>query len=148
MRAPVLALLAAGLMIGAKAPADDAAKKDQERLQGKWIMESLEIDGQVTPPDKLKDTTLVIKGDRYIIRTGSQSHEASFKLDPGQDPKAIDLTFLDGPNKDKVGKGIYQFEGDTFKLCRAFEGGRDRPTQFGTWPNTGVYLVVWKRQSP
>jgi uncharacterized protein (TIGR03067 family) len=136
-------LTATGLLL---AP-DDAAKKDREQLQGTWTMEALEVEGQVVPADKLLGTTLLIKGDKYIIQVKDQRYETSFTLDATRKPKTIDMIFLDGPNKDKLARGIYSVEGDVFKMCRTREPDRDRPTEFGTWPNTGVFLVTWKRQS-
>ena len=26
--------------------------------------------------------------------------------------------------------------------------GEDRPTQMGTWPNTNLFVVTWKRKKP
>jgi len=37
-------------------------------------------------------------------------------------------------------------QGDTLKVCRGLRPEQERPTQFGTWPNTNLFLVTWKRQ--
>lgn len=124
----------------------DQAKKDRERLQGAWVMAALEVDGKLVPADKLKDTTLLIKGNKYITRVKDRQFETTFTLDPGKSPRAIDMVFTDGANKGQVLKGIYSVEGDTLKVCRGLQPKQDRPTQFGTWPNTGLFLVTWKRQ--
>lgn len=145
MRATVLAVLAACLPLAADGTKDDA-KKELERLQGTWTMAALEIDGQPVPADKLRGTTLEIKGHKYIVTVKGEKHAMALALDPSQKPKAIDMTAADGPNKDKVHRGIYELEGDTLKLCRAREPDGERPTEFGTWPDTGVFLVTWKRE--
>jgi uncharacterized protein (TIGR03067 family) len=137
---PAVLLLAAG-------PADEA-KKDLEKLQGEWVMAALEVDGQPVPEEKLQGTTLTIKGDRYVVAVKDAKHEVTIKLDPAQKPKAIDMAFPDGANLPKIGKGIYKLEGDTFVLCRSQSTDGDRPTEFGTWPNTGYFLVTWKRKGP
>ncbi len=145
MRRRALLILTAALLAAADKPPDDV-KKDLEKMQGTWVMTVLEIDGKLVPEEKLKDTTLVIKGDKYTTTVKGKSHEATFTLDPAKKPKAIDMTMADGPNKDKVHRGIYELDGDTLRLCRGQQPDRERPAEFGTWPDSGVFLVVWKRQ--
>ena len=110
-------------------------------------MIGLEVDGKPIPEDKLESSTLTIKGDKYSIKVKDDTYQCTIKLDPTKDPKQIDMTFLDGPNKDKTGKGIYVLEKDTFKICRALDPGKDRPQNLGTWPDTGVFMVTWKRKA-
>ncbi len=128
-------------------PADDG-KKDLEKLQGEWVMAALEIDGKAVPEAKLRDTTLTIKDGKYIVTVKDNKHEVTFTLDPSQKPKAIDMSFPDGTNAPKVAKGIYKIDGDTFVLVRAQMPEQARPTEFGTWPNTGCFMVTWKRKAP
>ena len=144
MRRQVLLALGACLLAGA-GPADDEVKKELKKLQGEWVMAGLEIDGRPVPEDKIKGTTLLIKGDKYTVTVKGKSHETTFTIDPGRKPKAIDMFFPDGPNAPKLSKGIYALEGDTLKLCRAQAPGQPRPKEFATWPDTGVFLVTWKR---
>ena len=61
---------------------------------------------------------------------------------------AIDMAFPNGTCLPKIGKGIYKIDGDTFVLCRSQSTDGERPTEFGTWPNTGYFLVTWKRKTP
>jgi uncharacterized protein (TIGR03067 family) len=134
------------LLVAAK-PADDA-KKDLEKLQGEWIMTELEIDGKPVPGDKIEGTTLTIKGDKYIVSVKDKKHEVTITLDPSKDPKAIDMAFTDGTDAPKVGKGIYKLDSDTLILVRAQATDSERPTSFGTWPNSGCFMVTWKRKTP
>jgi uncharacterized protein (TIGR03067 family) len=147
-RRTIALMLALMGVAAADRPRDEAAKKDLEQLQGTWTMAALEVDGKLVPEAKLKGTTLIIKGNKYIVKVRNQTHETAFQLDPTKKPKEIDMTFAEGANKDRVHKGIYALEGDTFKLCRGQQPDRERPTEFGTWPDTGIFLVTWKRQSP
>ena len=137
---PVVLLLAAE-------PADEA-KKELEKLQGEWVMAALEVDGKAVPEEKLQGTTLTIKGDKYTVSVKDSKHEVTIKLDPSQKLKHIDMLFPNGTDLPKVGKGIYKLDGDTFVLCRSQSTENDRPTEFGTWPNTGYFLVTWKRKAP
>lgn len=126
--------------------ADDAAKKDLAALQGTWVMVALEVDGKPVPEEKIKGAMLVIKGDKYITKVKGKDYETVITLDPGKKPKAIDMVFTEGDKKDKVLRGIYVIEGDTLKICRGLQPEQDRPTQFGTWPNTNLFLVTWKKK--
>ena len=141
----LFAFVAAAWLVGAAGPPADSAKKDLEKLAGTWVMESLEVDGKQVPEEKLKGTTLEIKGDKYIVTTKDDKYEVTLKLDPGKKPKEIDMIFPNGAELPKVRKGIYELGEDTFKICRGQGDNQERPTEFGTWPNTGVFLVVWKR---
>ena len=147
MKRTVVLVLLVVLPIAADKP-KDAAKKDLERLQGTWVMAELEVEGKVVPEEKLKGTTLTIKGDKYIVTVKGRVHETTFKLDAGQKPKAIDTYFPAGTDAPKLSKGIYEVDGATFKLCRHQAPGKDRPVQFGSWPNTGLFVVTWKRHTP
>jgi uncharacterized protein (TIGR03067 family) len=148
MKRLLLALSVMGLVAADELGGDDAAKKELEKLQGTWTMAALEVDGKPVPEEKLKSSTLTIKGDKYIIKVKDDTHETIINLDPTKKPKEMDMTFTEGANKDKVLKGIYELDGDTFKICRALLPDKDRPTEFGTWPDKGVFLVTWKRQAP
>jgi len=148
MKAKSLLVLAGLALLVAAEPTRDAAAVDLKKLQGTWIMAELEINGQQVPEEKRKDTILVIKDDKYIIKIKDKTYETTFKLDPSKDPKEIDMFFPDGPNEPKVSKGIYRLDGDTFQLCRAQAPGEDRPRDFVTTADSGLFVVVWKRQKP
>jgi uncharacterized protein (TIGR03067 family) len=148
MKAKSLLVLAGFALLVAAEPARDDAAVDLKKLQGTWRMDELEINGQQVPEEKRKDTILVIKDDKYIIKIKDKTYETTFKLDPSKDPKEIDMFFPDGPNEPKVSKGIYRLDGDTFQLCRAQAPGEDRPRDFVTTADSGLFVVVWKRQKP
>src|SRR5262245_20638186 len=122
----------------------NVANKDLKRLQGTWVMAALEVDGKLVPENKL-GTTLIVKGNKYTTRVKDKEFTTTFTLHPAKSPPAIDMVFTEGDNKDKVLKGIYKIEGDTLKVCRGLSADKARPTQFGTWPNTGIFMVTWKR---
>jgi uncharacterized protein (TIGR03067 family) len=126
----------------------DAAKKDLDALQGTWVMVALEVDGKPVPEEKIKGARLVVKGDKYITQVKGKDYETIITLDPSKKPKAIDMVFTEGDKKDKVLRGIYLIEGDTLKVCRGLRPEQDRPTEFGTWPNTNLFLVTWKKKTP
>src|SRR4051812_11803493 len=110
-------------------------------------MAGLEVNGEEVPAKRLKGATLTIRGDKYVVKAKGTTHETTFKLDPTKKPKAIDMWFPDGPELPKLGKGVYELDGDTLKVCRHQAPGEDRPTQIGSWPGTNLFVVTWKRKS-
>ena len=146
MIARVFLAIAACVLLAGDDARDKTIKADLERLQGTYTMLSLEVDGKSVPEEKLKSSTLTIKGDKYIIKVKEQTYETQMILDPEQKPKTIDMKFLDGANKDKTALGIYKIGDDTFTMCRRLNPDQARPQDFGTWPNTNTFLVVWKKQ--
>jgi len=129
-----------GLVFAANLPAEE--KSDQDRVQGKWKIESGTRGGNPLP-DEVKSTIIVFDGNKMkmtFTRDGQeQSREMTFKLDPTAKPKAIDVD-ING----KPGLGIYSLEGDTLKICHGEEGDA-RPTEFASKEGSKVALIVLKR---
>lgn len=124
----------------------DAPAKDLKALQGKWKMAALEVNGVDVPAHKLDGTVMHIQGDEYTVKLKGKEIKVKLRLDPGKKPKEIDMIFQDGPNKDKVHKGIYRLlDKDRFQFCRGLNPEQPRPTEFGTWPDTNYFLVTWQR---
>jgi len=146
MKSKQLFAFVACLLLAGDESKDKAVKADLEKIQGTYKMASLEVDGKAVPEEKLKSSTLTIKGDKYIIKVKDQTYETQMILDPEKKPKAIDMKFLDGVNKDKTALGIYKIGDDTFTMCRRLNPDQARPQDFGTWPNTSTFLVVWKKE--
>jgi uncharacterized protein (TIGR03067 family) len=114
-------------------------KTDQDKLQGTWTLVSEESGGKRTGKDKLKKVEWVFEGDKY--RVGGKVPWGRFKLDPGQNPKTIDLT----DPKGREGFGIYKLEGDTLTVSHAKD---ERPAEFTTKEGGKNVVVVFKRVKP
>ena len=132
------------VVLGAQGDPDQAIKQDLKALQGTWVLTAMEANGIEVPPAKLQGTEMTIKDDQYIVKVKDREFKVTLKLDPTKDPKEIDMIFQEGANKEKVHKGIYKIEKDEFKLCRGLNPDQERPNQFGTWPNTNVFMATWK----
>jgi uncharacterized protein (TIGR03067 family) len=144
MRILLLTATAAGLWLMPAQP--DAAKKDLAALEGTWKLVAMEVEGKEVPEEKLKGTTLTIRGNKYSVQAGQQLREVEITLQPSKMPKQIDMKFLDGPNKDRVGRGIYQLEGNILKICRALDPQQERPKDFKMAGQNGYFVMVWQRQ--
>jgi uncharacterized protein (TIGR03067 family) len=141
-----LFLIAAALFVSvAQAGDDDPAKKDLQRMQGMWTMHALEINGK--SESKIQETLLNVAKDEYKTTVkGRQPPGFRLKLDPSKNPKWIDMIQKQPDGTEKVIKGIYTFENDTLKICRGLAPDQERPSQFATWPDTGYFVVTWKKQ--
>jgi uncharacterized protein (TIGR03067 family) len=145
MKSRIATALAACLLLAANE--QELAKQELKALEGTWTMAALEVEGNKVAEERLQGSQLVIKDGKYIVMTRGATHETLITLDPTKKPKHIDMVFTEGENKDKVQRGIYELEGDTFKLCRSRDPDFDRPKDFTTSPGTGLFVVTWKRQS-
>jgi RNA polymerase sigma factor (sigma-70 family) len=132
----------------------DAAKTDQERLQGTWEFVSA-ASGELTITKqqlKKKDAswkTATFTGDkvRFVnVNTGGKEVEFRhrFKLDSTRKPKTIDLMAADGGDKGETVLGLYEIEGDLLKLCVWDQ--LPRPRAFDAKEEVlRKYLITYKR---
>jgi uncharacterized protein (TIGR03067 family) len=143
MRAMTVAL--AVCLLAGDGDAEDAVKKEKQRLEGEWSMVSGEIDGQPLPAEYVKGAKRVAREDETTVMIGGRLFlKARYTIDPSKKPKTIDYAMTGGPTKGKTQLGIYELDADTVKFCFAAPG-KDRPGEFTTKAGSGRTLSVWKR---
>ena len=131
----VLAVCGTLLLPSAATAADES---EQQKLQGKWDVQSFEFNGM--PVVSMIAAVREFKDDKYTLTpTSGESYAGTFKLDASQTPRQIDLIM-----PDRTLKGIYEIDGDTLKIAYALEGDA-RPTEFASKPDSGVALAIHKR---
>ncbi len=143
-KAQFLIIASISVSLAADNPQDPASKKDLNGLQGTWKLVSAMKDGEALPEDKVKNTSIVIKGDTFVFPESAEyatSKEGTIKLDATKKPKQMDAT----SNREKVMLGIYKLDGDRYKVCFA-PTGKPRPSEFASKPGSGNLLQVWKRK--
>jgi uncharacterized protein (TIGR03067 family) len=147
MKARLLMILAVSLLIGAcnrQASAPAAPKTDLDRFQGTWYLVMAMQDGKTLPDEKVKQTSIVFKGDTFRfpdLAEYATSKEGTIKLDENKTPKEMDAT----STEKEVMLGIYALDEGGYKVCFA-PAGQPRPTALGSAPGSGNILQVWARQ--
>ena len=127
--------------------ADDKVdlEKEVKKFQGTWTFESSETGGKELPAGELKGFILTFEGAKHTLKKGDEVIQVGTqKLDPSKSPKTIDVTMTEGPSKGTVMLGIYEFDGDTLKVCFDSEG-KKRPTEFKSASGSETFVVVHKR---
>jgi len=139
----VLVLALAAVAEGAK---EDAAAEDLKRMQGNWVVVSMEVDGLKVPDDDAMALFRSVKGDRYTVsRYRKVVGKGTIKLDATKKPRAIDALPAGATGEAKSLLGIYEFDGNKLKLCFA-RPGMPRPTEFSAKEDSGHTLTVWQRE--
>lgn len=114
-------------------PTPPPAKTDQERIVGYWVI--------VNEDSKRKGEAWNITKDRILKNPQPNFYYPpvflNYHLDPGKDPKQIDIGAT---------KGIYVLDGDELRLCM---GGtdKDRPAAFPKKPAPGEVLILQRQKA-
>jgi uncharacterized protein (TIGR03067 family) len=135
-------IVVAALSFVAADAADDASKKDLEKLQGTWQLQSATRDGVAAPAEEGPKIKLTFKGNKLTLLEGERPYNATVMLDATRKPATINFVLEDG--KQTV-KGIYLLDGDTLKMCTGAPGN-ERPREFASKAGTDVSLTVYKRE--
>jgi uncharacterized protein (TIGR03067 family) len=139
------------LVAGSPLAPDDLKKealdKEYARFEGTWKIISLEVGGMKMADTTINAARLIIKGKEFTMKEQIATYRGHFVIDPSKTPKWIDMKFTDGPEKGNTSYGIYEVEGDDFKLCLTITG-KTRPTEFAAKPKSGHGFEVLKREKP
>jgi uncharacterized protein (TIGR03067 family) len=113
---------------------------DLDKLQGTWRIASLEIEGNAMPATG----SITIEGDRFTTSTMGAEYSGTIRIDASKRPKRFDLVFDTGPHAGNRSLGIYQLDGDSWRICLGFAGA-PRPVSFATAPGSDHALEMLVR---
>jgi RNA polymerase sigma factor (sigma-70 family) len=125
---------------------------DRDKLQGTWRIVEVIVDGQpARRQNPTEEANMVVQGDQMslvALPEGKKVKEFRFKIDPAKMPKAIDLSVPTDQAKGKTGHGIYELEGDRWKLCfpQDDNAAKERPTSFKSEAGSRLVLMTLKRE--
>jgi uncharacterized protein (TIGR03067 family) len=134
------------ILFAAAAWSQDAAD-ERKLLQGTWLPTAAELSENPFDDATLKTMRLVLEGDKYTVTVGKSIDKGTTKIDPAAKPKTMDIIGADGPNKGKTFLAIYEFNGDTLRVCYDLTG-KVRPTEFKTKKGELLFLATYKRTKP
>jgi RNA polymerase sigma factor (sigma-70 family) len=128
---------------------DDRSRRDQDTLQGRWII--IEAEQQGEPLDLVLGDRLVIEGDRFAWTAQRGEPERIFHrgttrgviaVDPGADPRRLLLI-----ESGRTIRAIYGLEagGDRLRLCVGDPDAADGPRSFASRPRSRQLLLVLRR---
>lgn len=139
-------VLVLALAAGAEEAKEDAAAEDLKRMQGDWVVVSMEVDGMKVPDDDAMALFRSVKGDRYTVsRYRKVVGKGTIKLDAAKKPRTIHALPAGVTDKAKSLLGIYEFEGDKLKLCFSAPG-MARPAEFSAKEDSGHTLTIWQSE--
>jgi uncharacterized protein (TIGR03067 family) len=149
MKTRMLMVVAVGLLVAVNS-GQGGDKGDRKSIQGTWILEAIEVDGKrndATEKDKV-EFKFVFTADKVIDGSGDKKSEGTFKLDPTKKPKTIELTVTKSKSKEKERtiKGVYELEGNKFRLC--MNPGGELPTEVKSINGTAQQVWEFKRVKP
>src|ERR1035441_1775623 len=89
-------------------------ERDLEMLQGTWTIVHLEMDGRKMSGGAAR---IVVRGNRFTTIAMGAAYEGTVVVHQTTAPKSFELHFEQGPEKGNTNLGIYQLDGDTWRIC-------------------------------
>jgi uncharacterized protein (TIGR03067 family) len=128
--------------------------KELQPFQGCWKVElcDSEAKGFGAPQREVWKWRWAVKGDEIIWARRGEEWKLSLRVDPGEKPMKIDLTYLSGPHKGAKCLGMYEWGGvDGKTLCVSIQDpGADVPRPKGISMTSGgkTALIFLRKAEP
>jgi uncharacterized protein (TIGR03067 family) len=113
-------------------------------MEGIWEFITLEVDGSAMPAAALRQSRMLIDGDRFRMESAEGNYDGIFTIDVQATPNTIDIEFIEGPEAGNWSYGIFELNGDALKICLGLTGA-SRPRDFSTAPRSGHALENLRR---
>jgi uncharacterized protein (TIGR03067 family) len=137
-----LLVVAAGLLVAASPQQD--TKKDSDKVQGTWILQSIQVNGETSPNGK--GNKMVVTGEKFAISGDMGDMKGTLKLDSTKKPKEVEMNFTEGGLNGKS-LGVYSIEGDELKLSMGAPDSGERPKELSSKAGSAHFFVTFKRET-
>ncbi|WP_164103718.1 TIGR03067 domain-containing protein [Candidatus Laterigemmans baculatus] len=124
---------------------EQGADKDQEALEGKWVLTSVEGAGIMLSESELKRLP---RGFIFENGTAKSFHgdairaEGTYKTDPKTMPKQLDITLMPpGTSEGETVLALYKLNRERLTLCNRLPG-KERPAEFAANETTMIAVYV------
>ena len=122
-----------------------AVAAERARFMGRWQVLTRESSGESLDMTD-RDFSFTFGADRYrLVVNGRTRQDGTFTLDPRRQPRRIDWTARVNGKEHRV-LGLYEFGGETLKLCMA-DAGEARPAKLSTVGLGYVVLYTLRRSA-
>lgn len=119
-------------------------RDDLDLIQGAWAVAELEMEGQTISGGMLANARVEITGSRFSSLGMGAVYEGTVTLDDSANPHQLNMKFDAGPEKGNTNFGIYELDGDTWKICLATRGDV-RPSAFSAPAGSGFVFETLTR---
>jgi uncharacterized protein (TIGR03067 family) len=118
-----------------------------KELEGAWRVVALEIAGKKVSEDEKKVMGWTFRGTTLLLSGPGKKTRCAVKVDPGQNPRHIDVTALEGPSEGKTVRGIYKLDKGRLTICMRddWNTGKGRPKAFTTDAENSLALATLER---
>jgi uncharacterized protein (TIGR03067 family) len=139
-----LMIVAAGLLVAASPQQKDDAKKDTDKVQGTWVLQSIQVGGETSPNGK--GNKMVVTGEKFAVSGDMGDMKGTIKLDPAKNPKEVEMNFMEGGLTGKS-LGVYSIDGDELKLSMAAPDSGERPKELSSKAGSTHFFIIFKRET-
>jgi uncharacterized protein (TIGR03067 family) len=117
---------------------------EPDAIRGTWIPVEAILEGKKLPDEGLEGMVLTIERGSYSLRAQGNVERGTIELHSALYPRGMDLTGIDGPNRGRTLRAIYEIAGDWMRICYAIDGPA-RPAKFEATEGERAFLVTYRR---
>jgi uncharacterized protein (TIGR03067 family) len=133
-------------IVAFSAPTEEATMSEGARIEGVWRFDVVEVMGQRQPrPPYPAHRMIIAKDGRDVVVQDDRITRGTISWDATKSPGQFDVVIASGAQKGQRYPGIYELEGDTYRICLPLKS-TTRPTNFLTTPDNGSMMQVLKRE--
>lgn len=119
----------------------EAAANDRQKFSGPWVATEVIFNGESASKEQLEAVEMTFDGAKYRSVWSGGSDNGTFSLNESGTPKTLDMESDSGTKT----AAIYEFSGDTLRVCYAF-GGASRPTDYTAPADSNRLAAVYRRK--